>query len=102
MIWTQLDTLLQTSVAVQVRVIVADRRAGPARLHVRERDRSGFGSQLSVAVAVPVIAGSVGVPHGAVKSGGQVITGGVVSFTVMICVQVRDVAARVGRPGRCA
>ena len=48
----------------------------------------GAGLQLSVAVAVPVVPGSVAGPHAPMKSGGQVITGGVVSLTVNVCVQV--------------
>ena len=48
----------------------------------------GIAPQLSVAVAVPVTAGSVGVPQGSVKSGGQVIAGAVVSWTVIVCVQM--------------
>ena len=46
----------------------------------------GLGSQLSVAVAVPVLAG-VMEPHSAMVSGRQLITGGVVSKTVTVKVQ---------------
>jgi hypothetical protein len=45
----------------------------------------GAGSQLSVAVALPVTIGSLEVLHWTVASGGQVITGAVVSTTVMVC-----------------
>jgi hypothetical protein len=42
---------------------------------------SGAGSQLSVAVAVPVFAGKVLAVHCIVMLGGQVITGGISSWT---------------------
>ena len=38
--------------------------------------------------------------HWTVSGPGHVIDGGVVSLTVIVCVQVREVAARVRRPGR--
>jgi hypothetical protein len=41
------------------------------------------GSQLSIAVANPVLAGSVGWSHWTVAFGGQTIAGGVVSHTLM-------------------
>jgi hypothetical protein len=41
--------------------------------------------QASVAVAVPVAAGNVEAPQATVTSTGQVITGGVVSTTVIVC-----------------
>src|SRR5213596_3525999 len=44
--------------------------------------------QLSVAVAVPVFVGAVESPHCNCLSGGQVITGGVVSTKVMCCTHV--------------
>src|SRR5262245_15779432 len=84
MIWTQVAEL-QPSVAVQVRVIVAPCGHWPEVTSLYET--SGVAPQLSVAVAVPVTDGSVGVPHGSVKSGGQVSTGAVVSWTVIVCVQ---------------
>jgi hypothetical protein len=43
---------------------------------------------LSVAVALPVAAGSVEAPHPTVTSAGQVIAGGVASTTVMVCSHV--------------
>jgi ABC-type branched-subunit amino acid transport system permease subunit len=48
---------------------------------------AGVGSQLSVAVALPVATGSVEVLHWTVAGGGQVITGAVVSTTLMVCTQ---------------
>ena len=64
--------MLQPSVAVQVRVIVAPGGQVPDH-HVGVASIVGAVPQLSVAVAVPVTDGSVGVPHGSVTSGGQVI-----------------------------
>jgi len=89
MICTQLEVLLQESVAVQVRVMMA---AGPGVAEHVPVCMSvwlivGFGSQLSVAVADPVTAGSVELPHATVTFGGHVMIGGVVSFTVISCVQ---------------
>lgn len=40
--------------------------------------------QLSVAVAVPALAGVVAAPHARVMAGGQVITGTVLSATVTV------------------
>ena len=47
---------------------------------------TGDGSQLSVAVAVPVFAGNVEASQLMVLSDGHVITGLVTSCTVMVCV----------------
>ena len=44
-------------------------------------------TQLSVAVALPVLEGSVPASHSTSMSAGQVMTGGVVSSMVMVCVQ---------------
>src|SRR5438093_13243565 len=49
---------------------------------------TGVPPQLSVAVALPVSAGSVESPQASTLSAGQVITGGVVSANVMCCTQV--------------
>jgi hypothetical protein len=49
---------------------------------------TGDGSQLSVAVAVPVLDGSIGSWQFTVIFAGQVITGGVISCTVMVWMQV--------------
>ena len=48
----------------------------------------GAGSQLSVAVASPVVFGRLSVSQSIVKFIGHVITGAVVSTTVMICSQL--------------
>ena len=45
-------------------------------------------SQLSVAVADPVFDGSVDSSHSMETSAGQVMTGSVVSSTVIVCTQV--------------
>lgn len=76
--------LLQRSVAFQTRVIVA----GQVPLTVSEKVTTGFGSQLSVADALPVLLGLVDTPHVDVVFGGHVITGGIVSTTVIVCTQV--------------
>ena len=49
---------------------------------------TGAGSQLSVAVAVPRVAGVIGSWQLMVTLAGQVISGAVISCTVMVCTQV--------------
>ena len=46
----------------------------------------GVASQLSVAVAVPVLTGNVLAVHSIVNEAGQVICGAMVSSTVIVCV----------------
>src|SRR5687767_4254717 len=83
MVWTREDELPQRSVAMNVRMMV--RSPG----HVPGMDTSleltdGFGSQLSVAVALPPGTGS---SHSIVLSGGTpLIVGPCVSTTVTTCV----------------
>src|SRR6266516_3091359 len=48
----------------------------------------GLGSQLSVAVALPVALGSVEALQSTVVSAGQVMLGAVVSTTLMVCAQL--------------
>ena len=48
----------------------------------------GTASQLSVAVAVPVFAGKVLAVHSIVSEAGHVMTGGVLSSTIIVCVHV--------------
>src|ERR1051326_675107 len=84
---TQVEELPHSSVAFQVRSIPAwpVQLAGvAASVNVIVGDPP----QLSVAVAVPVFAGAVESPHCNCLSGGQVITGEVVSLTVIVWVQV--------------
>jgi hypothetical protein len=47
----------------------------------------GLGSQLSIAVALPVALGSVEALQSTVVSAGQVMLGAVVSTTLMVCLQ---------------
>ena len=47
-----------------------------------------FVEQLSVAVAPPMLAGSSELPHSTVRLAGQVRTGGIVSSTVIVWVQL--------------
>jgi hypothetical protein len=49
---------------------------------------SGVGSQISIAVAKPVITGSVDSEQKAVTSAGQVITGAAVSSITIVALQV--------------
>jgi hypothetical protein len=84
---TQLETLLQASVAVQVRVINSF-VVGHPPVVTSENAITGFGSQSSVAVANPVTSGPVGSPHCPPASGGHVMIGGVVSLTVIVWVHV--------------
>ena len=49
---------------------------------------SGAGSQISIAVAKPVISGSVDNVQKAVTSAGQLITGAAVSSTTIVALQV--------------
>jgi len=51
---------------------------------------SGVPSQASVAVAVPVLAGSVMASQSIVTSSGQLIIGGVLSSTKMVCTQLLE------------
>jgi hypothetical protein len=74
----QVALLLQSSVAVQVRVIVVGAGQGPpATLSMKVT--FGVASQLSIAVALPVALGAVEPPQAIVIFPGQVSTGGVAS-----------------------
>src|SRR5207247_943546 len=80
---TQVSKLPQPSVAFQVRSMPAlpvQLAAAGASVWVMVT----WWSQLSVAVAVPVFDGSVESPHCNCRSAGQLITGLVVSTTVMV------------------
>ena len=72
------------SVAVQVRVMILGHTPVTASLWLIV----GWGSQLSVAVALPVALGSVEALQSTVVSAGQVILGAVVSTTLMVCAQL--------------
>jgi hypothetical protein len=83
----QLLELPQSSVAIQVRVIVLSWGHAPgAATSLKVRD--AVASQLSVAVATPVLAGKVLAVHSIVTLAGQVMTGGVLSSMDIDCVQV--------------
>jgi hypothetical protein len=86
MVCVQVLELPQSSVARHVRVIVYS--CGHAPPTVTSVDvMVGVASQLSVAVAVPFAPpGAVLAEHWMVRLAGQVITGGVLSSTTMICV----------------
>lgn len=82
MVWMQLLALPQLSVAVQVRVMTTAH--GLELLVASAKVITGAGSQLSVAVAVPVVAGVDASSQFMVRSTGHVITGTVISWTVMV------------------
>ena len=78
-----LPTLPQASVAVQVRVMVDSLAQEPgATLSLAET--AGAGSQLSVAVAVPVPEAAVEALHSTVTFAGHVMTGAVESSSTVI------------------
>src|SRR5436309_15251423 len=85
MCWPYAAVLLSPSVAFQVRSIATPQ---PAVVPTSVWLIVTAPPQLSVAVAVPVLLGSAESPHWSCLSGGQVITGGVVSTTGMCCTQV--------------
>jgi hypothetical protein len=76
--------LPQSSVAIQVRVIVDSCGHGPPVI-ISVNVIPGLASQLSVAVADPVAAGNVLAVHAIVRFGGHVIEGAVVSVTTITC-----------------
>ena len=63
---------------------------GPVGTLTSENVSVGVGSQLSVAVAVPVAGGFIWAEHSIVKSGGHVIAGGTLSFMKINCTQVLE------------
>jgi hypothetical protein len=88
------DELPEASVAVHVRTIVpvALQPVSPARLS--SYVTTGFGSQLSVTVGVPVLGGSDSIDVVTVTLPGHVITGGVDSVTVNVVVHMEKFPAR--------
>src|SRR5690606_267186 len=79
--------LPQSSTAVHIRSIVYVSGHEPGMV-VSEYVMSVTGSvQLSVAVASPKTLGSISSSHSTVTLAGQVITGGVISSTVIVCTQ---------------
>ena len=86
---TQLLELPQWSVANQVRVM-EDAAAQPPATVPSLNVMIGAPSQLSVAVATPVLAGCVIALQLMVTFGGQVMTGGVLSSTKIVCRQLLE------------
>lgn len=86
MVCIHVDVLPHPSVADQVRVIVNSWAHAPATITSLEV-MTGT-EQLSVAVAEPVLAASVLAVHSMVTFPGHEITGGVLSSTVIVCIQV--------------
>ena len=77
----------QLSVAVQVLVMALSCGHEPSTIASLKVMVDNV-SQLSVAVAIPVAAGSVLAVHSIVKLGGQVFVGGTVSITFIVWMQV--------------
>ncbi len=86
-VWRQLLLFPQPSEAVQVRAIVNDWGQVPG-VEISLKTTIGVGLQLSVAVAVPVLAGNMAPSQVVVKLGGQVMMGAVLSDTRMLWVQL--------------
>ena len=84
---TQVDALPQLSVAVQVRVITELTAQLPAAV-ASAKVMTGTALQLSVAVAVPSVAGVIGSSQLTVTLAGQVMTGAVMSSTFIVCPHV--------------
>ena len=84
---TQVPTLPQSSVADHVRVIVLSCGQIPPTV-ISLKVIPTTGSQLSVAVAVPVLAGNVLAVHRIVTLPGQVTIGATLSTTVIVWVHV--------------
>ena len=82
-IWVHELELPQPSCAVQVLVMVLPWGQPPPAV-TSLNPMIGADEQLSVAVAVPVLAGAVLSEHAIVIFGGQVITGGTLSSTTII------------------
>lgn len=89
MVCTHVLELPQSSVATHVRVMVLS-CGQDAPVVISVKVISGAGSQLSVAVAVPVAGGKVLAVQAMVMFGGHVITGGVSSCTRIIWLQVLE------------
>src|SRR5437762_8301400 len=87
MCWTQVAVLPHASVAFQVRSIPGT-PAQPAGVPASVELIHTTPPQLSLAVAEPVLLGAVESPHCSCLSGGQLMTGGVVSTKSMCWTQV--------------
>jgi hypothetical protein len=86
-VWVQLELLPQRSVAVQRRAIVWL----PPQPFVTESTKVIVAElQVSVAVATPVALVVVTAGYSSVTLGGQVMTGAVMSRTVIVCVPLDE------------
>src|SRR5262245_10909626 len=89
MIWVHVAELPQLSVATHTRWIGAPAQFTSGGVSPPSSKSTRISpSQLSVKVGVPVTDGSYGVLHSTVISGGQTISGGVVSWNSMLWTQV--------------
>src|SRR6266581_4026694 len=84
MVWMQRELLPQASVAIQVRAMTL---VAPQLLVTESLKLTLTAPQPSWAVATPVALVSVSAGHSSTRFGGQVMTGGVVSRTVMVWMQ---------------
>jgi hypothetical protein len=89
MVCTHVPELPQSSATFHVRVMVYSCGQLPATV-TSDEVKFGVTSQRSVAVGVPVFAGSVLAVHNIVMFGGQVKEGGVLSSTNMVWVQLLE------------
>jgi hypothetical protein len=85
----QVEVRPQASVAVHVLLMVNSSGHGPATV-MSVKVKVGTPPQLSDPVGLPVEPGNVLVPNVMVIFGGQVMTGGVLSNTVMVWAQVAE------------
>jgi hypothetical protein len=85
---TQILLLPQSSVALQVLNMVYSWEHCPVPAVTSLNVIVGVASQRSVAVAVPVLAGSVLAVHSMMRPVGQVMIGGILSSIVIVCVHV--------------
>ncbi len=83
-VWTQVEVLPQLSVAMYVRVMIL----GQLPLHISLTKVTAGVPQLSVAVTRLVSGAGTSLMHSKVRSAGQVICGGVMSSTVIVCAHV--------------
>src|SRR6266581_8182988 len=85
MVWMQRELLPQASVAIQVRAMTL---VAPQWLVTESLKLTLTAPQPSWAVATPVALVLVSAGHSSTRFGGQVMTGGVVSRTVMVWMQL--------------
>jgi hypothetical protein len=88
-VWAHVLLLPQSSVALQVRVMVYSWGQDPL-IVLSVKLTKGAASQLSVAVAVPVLAGKMLDPHCMVILAGHVIAGATLSSTTIDCTHVLE------------